>query len=428
MPMSGAGKHYPHNTGYVLITFTLSLLAVVGAVGLTVDIGRMYITRGEARSFCDAAALAAAMKLDGTTAGLTNAKNAALATVKGWNFGTKQIDSSNATIQVDFGQVTGGHCDFSVAPNMSAQFAPGYICAKVTASNLKLPMFFMPVLTNVFSSNIAASGTAAQVVQPGPGAGAYAPFSPFAHPILQATPTNPVPDNPGDPFNFTPGLRYTLVWPNEQQLSGKGNKDLCEGDADAGRWAVKVTSSPTSNRGYIYNSANNLNDTIVANEIPPGAPVINTGAIIQNLYLSANGDVNSAATALMNRVLQDSDQTSTSIDTYHGNGARRIIVPINVGYCGAVSYLANGNGQNTISYTGTNTCQFWTDATKTNKTPAYSPYQVVGWGEFLLLDANYYKTLNGNDSVCAVYVGAGPVMGTSTTTGTPNVFKVVLVE
>jgi Flp pilus assembly protein TadG len=223
--MSGKDSHFGCIRGYVLVAFSLSLLVTLGAVGLSVDVGRMYITRGEARSFCDAAAIAAALQLDGTTAGITRANDAALATVKGWEFGTKQFDPSNATIQVEFGRISGGHRDFSVAPNPAATTAPGYVCARVSVSNVNLPMFLMPVLTNVFSSKIAARATAAQVRLPGPGAGAYSPFSPFAHPILDPPPADAVPDNPGDPFNLKPGEKYTLVWPNEAHITN-GSKTL----------------------------------------------------------------------------------------------------------------------------------------------------------------------------------------------------------
>jgi hypothetical protein len=436
--MSGKGNHFWCTRGYVLVAFSLSLLVTLGAVGLSVDVGRMYITRGEARSFCDAAAIAAALQLDGTTAGLTRANNAALATVKNWEFGTKQFDPSNATIAVEFGRITGGHCDFSVAPNPAASTAPGYVCARVGVSNVRLPMFLMPVLTSVFSSNIGARATAAQVRLPGPGAGAYSPFSPFAHPILDPpvpASQQPVPENPGDPFNLKPGERYTLVWPNEQQLSNGSKKDLCSGDADVGRWAVKVSSSATSNRGYIYNVASMIADTIVANQIPPGAPIVNTGDIIKTLYQAAQGNMTSAATDLMNRVLQDSDSTSTSFANYHGNGIRKILVPINVGYCGPIQYVANGQGQNKDSYPptyptvqyGTNTCQIWKDAAKSGVN-TYQEYQVIGWGEFFLLEASYYQKLNGNDSVCAEYIRPGSVLGGKGDTGSPNVFKVMLVE
>ena len=56
--------------GFVLVTMAATAAAVFGVVGLAVDIGRMFITKNELQVYCDAAAVAAAMQLDGSTAGL----------------------------------------------------------------------------------------------------------------------------------------------------------------------------------------------------------------------------------------------------------------------------------------------------------------------------------------------------------------------
>jgi len=47
---------------------------LLGAVGLAVDLGRMYIVKGEAQTFADSAALAAVLELDSTSAGITRAR------------------------------------------------------------------------------------------------------------------------------------------------------------------------------------------------------------------------------------------------------------------------------------------------------------------------------------------------------------------
>jgi hypothetical protein len=142
-------------------------------------------------------------------------------------------------------------------------------------SNVKLPMFLMPVLTNVFTSNIAARGTAAQVEMPGPGAGDYSPFSPFAHPKLVPAPPNPAPvGDPGDPFN--------------------------------------LKSAKLIGAGYYLNSSGAVHDNIIR--------------------------------SLAQRVLQDSDSTSTTYADYAssgvGNGEHVLLVPLNVGPCGPAAPLA----------------------------------------------------------------------------------------
>ena len=56
--------------GFVLVTMALTTAGVFGIVGLAVDIGRMFIAKNETQVYCDAAALAGAMALDGTAAGI----------------------------------------------------------------------------------------------------------------------------------------------------------------------------------------------------------------------------------------------------------------------------------------------------------------------------------------------------------------------
>jgi uncharacterized membrane protein len=80
----------------------LGLLAIVGIAGVTVDLGRMYIAKNELMAYTDAASIAAAVQLDGTTTGITRAKNAGAAMgtgahAMGWDFATKLI--TGATYQ-----------------------------------------------------------------------------------------------------------------------------------------------------------------------------------------------------------------------------------------------------------------------------------------------------------------------------------------
>src|SRR5260370_15382273 len=62
--------------GFYLVTLTLALGFLLGAVGLAIDIGRMYIVKSEVQSFVDSAALYGAAQLDGASNGLALAKTA----------------------------------------------------------------------------------------------------------------------------------------------------------------------------------------------------------------------------------------------------------------------------------------------------------------------------------------------------------------
>ena len=60
--------------GFVLITSALCGLMLMGAAGIALDLGRMYVVRSEAQSYVDAAALNGVVYLDGTSAGLTGGR------------------------------------------------------------------------------------------------------------------------------------------------------------------------------------------------------------------------------------------------------------------------------------------------------------------------------------------------------------------
>ena len=77
--------------GFVLIAMSVTMLLLLAVMGLAFDVGRIYIARNEAQVFTDAAAMAAASKLDGTKAGLDRAKDAVAHVPMRWNLGTQEF-------------------------------------------------------------------------------------------------------------------------------------------------------------------------------------------------------------------------------------------------------------------------------------------------------------------------------------------------
>jgi len=68
----------------------------MAVAGLGIDIGRMYLIKSELQAFSDAAALSAALRLDGSDQGLKNAQQAPAELATGpnamlWDMGTKPI-------------------------------------------------------------------------------------------------------------------------------------------------------------------------------------------------------------------------------------------------------------------------------------------------------------------------------------------------
>ena len=77
--------------GFILIAMSVSMLLLLAVMGLAFDFGRIYIARNEAQIFTDAAAMAAALKIDGTTTGIARAREAVAAVPMRWNLGTKEF-------------------------------------------------------------------------------------------------------------------------------------------------------------------------------------------------------------------------------------------------------------------------------------------------------------------------------------------------
>ena len=82
--------------GFVLIVTCIVLAILLGLAGLGIDIGRMYVIQSELQAFSDAAALNAALQLDGTVAGIDRARKAASALAAGpramkWDLGSQPI-------------------------------------------------------------------------------------------------------------------------------------------------------------------------------------------------------------------------------------------------------------------------------------------------------------------------------------------------
>jgi Flp pilus assembly protein TadG len=287
--------------GFSLLATGICLVAIVGVLGLAADIGRMYIVKSEAQAYADAAALTAALELDGTAAGISRARNSLAASTNRWNMGTAAFSST----QMDFATGAGG--PWVENPNPAA----GYGFARVRAS-ATVPLYFMPAVSPAPTSVIRATAVAAQVPKTSFREGSF-PFSPFAH-------------NSGQPdFGFTPGTRYTLRWP----ANPKAGVNVCPGD-DAPQWVAQAERDGSSERGYIEENSSAviraaIEDDYMTEPVTVGQPVAMTG-----------GNKQTQRDSLITRVNQDTDNYSATYAQYDaagaGNGRRLVAVPINSGY------------------------------------------------------------------------------------------------
>ena len=358
--------------GFVLITMAIAAVALVGVLGMAVDIGRMFIAKNETQTYCDAAALAGALALDGTTTGIAKAQTAVANSTNTWNLNTTSV--SNPT--VTFATALAG--PWSANPNP----ADNYTYVRVTAT-VPLQLYFLSVMVAQTTQNVVSSGTAAQI--------AITSFPQGLAPYTGVS-TNTI----GPNFGLVVGNSYDIQWPQYNGTKagcGPGNPDKCfnsppcTGDSKASKVAV-ISNWGASMSGYWGSNSN----SIIEQEI---LDVIQVEALAVGTYIDpvmTSGNKASQAVYLDERASQDTNTTDNTVSAYLAsvhNGRRLLPAPI-------VNPL---------------------DPANTN---------VVGYGQFLLVangpgTSNYYtKTTNGNDPYCALYAGPYNVGSTGPGAGGPT--------
>jgi Flp pilus assembly protein TadG len=367
--------------GFVLITMAIAAVALIGVLGMAVDIGRMFIAKNETQTYCDAAALAAALALDGTSNGITNAQSAVANSTNTWNLNTTSIINPTVT----FATALAG--PWAASPNP----ANGYTYVRVSAT-VPLQLYFLSVMVAQTTQNVVSSATAGQI--------AITSFPQGLSPYTGVS-TNTI----GPNFGLTVGNSYDIQWP---QYNGSragcspASPDNCfvsppcSGDPNASKTAV-VTNWGASLSGYWGANSNNVIEKEVLNVIQ--AQPVAVGMNINSILTSGNKA--SEAGYLDERASQDSDTTDNTVSAYLAavhNGRRLLPAPI-------VDPV---------------------DPSHTN---------VIGYGLFLLMangpgTSNYYqKNTNGNDPYCALYAGPYNVGGTSPGAGgTTGATRVKLVQ
>ena len=286
--------------GYVLLSVGAASIVLMGAVGLAVDLGRMYIVKGEAQTFADSAALAAVLELDGTSAGITRA-NAAVANNPNRNtFGTAGFTGTT----VEYSQSsTGG---WSTNPGNPA----GFSFARVNAT-VAVPIYFMSLAVSKSQTNVVASAVAGQVPKTTFGQGLF-PFSPYAHDLV------------GPDFGLETGKQYTLRWPSNPKFGNGNGANVCQGDNSNAMVSV-ATAAGGSERGYIEDTSASLIRATIIDDVQ------SIFRSVGDLVAMTGGAKQSQLDSLHERINQDTDTTSTTYSSYTGNGRRIIAAPINDG-------------------------------------------------------------------------------------------------
>ncbi len=372
-----------NKAGYILITMAVAMVVLFGALGLAFDLGRAFLVKNELQAYTDAAAIAAALQLNGQPVGFNNASNQIFPTdtapmsVNRWNFSTQV--SPNASTTLNYG--TSGSGPFTSAA--TAPLNSGY--AEVTSS-VSVPMYILPLVVNSSFMTVNARSVAGQVASDCLTMGCF-PFSPMGH------------SNVGPNWGLQIGQQYTLRW-------GSGFNGGCAGDltTDARSGlaynvlAQQRSGGNSSNRGFVGQTANAATYRAeVVDQLQFGLSYQVGSPVTLN-----SGDNNTIRDALIALVNQDTDPLSVPVppssnpppvnydplNGYTGNGRRIVDVP--------VSDPDNSN-------------------------------IVLGFEAFLLMPVSYYQGSGGNADWCGIFIG-GYNQGSHTTAANGGMYKTRLVQ
>jgi Flp pilus assembly protein TadG len=142
--------------GFVLIVMSACMFLLLAVIGLAFDLGRVYITRNEAQVFVDAASLAAAQQMDGTSAGLDRARGAVRRLPDRWNLGTEAFSG----VQVEFSP-DNEHWDSQPEGDSQPKDAAALHFVRVTAPDNHLAIVFLRAVGGPESFTVPARAVAA---------------------------------------------------------------------------------------------------------------------------------------------------------------------------------------------------------------------------------------------------------------------------
>jgi Flp pilus assembly protein TadG len=358
----------------------MSMVVMLGMLGLTFDLGRMFIAKNELQTYVDAAALAAAKQLDGLKTGVDNAhtisqfgpNGSSASTTNRMTFSTIAVNQVSVDPETQI--ATASRVTDSYSPTFGGPY-DSYGTGQTNAANntlrfvnvtasVQLPMTLMRVVPGVPSNQtITATAIGGQGVIPGNAiTSGVAPFGPLSQ-------------NTKDTknFGFAVNTEYTLKWGNGNTTNCGGDKGFSAGNAPDQHGFLDLGQG---------NANSALRDAIMNGVVPPPISVGQT-----TLGVVPGNRGSSIFTEAAGRSAQDPDQSSVTIAEYQrsllagtANGRRILTVLV----MDPNSFTGNGSNRNGV---------------------------VIGFANFLLDPA---ATISGNSGpFCGAYMGPGSLSGVS---------------
>ena len=365
-----SGRKHTREKGVVLLTMSVAAVGLFAVMGLAVDIGRMYITKNEAQSFADAGAISAALKLDGSSAGITSVAQLVASNAKNqYNLGTSSFTAAQVTVQYSTAS-TGA----AWVSDTAAQTTPANLMYAKVSVTPPVSLYFLPIVVPGTVTTVPATTVAGQVAQTSFSQGLF-PFSPMTI-------------NAADPnFGYTAGLTYTLRF-------GSGGV-TCSGETgNAAAYTAADNARGSSNHGYwsTLGNSNSIMSLQILNNLQGSSVTLGDALPVAPGNRQAEFADGGNPGAVPIRVSQDINTAATTYAAYKASGT--------------------GNGRRLVGVPVSDPL-----GTPANK--------VVGFAEFFL--TNTYP-LTGSENYCAEYVGPWTQDSITQGAGGPGAYKVRLVQ
>jgi Flp pilus assembly protein TadG len=145
--------------GAVAIIVALSLVVLVGMLGLVLDLGHIYVTKTELQNAADASALSGAKELNGRMTGINNAINRAIETAgrNQYNLNSQALVITSANIRV--GACPAASCMVPITSITSDALAANKTFLEVNTGSQSMNTWFVHVLPNI-GNNMATLAVA----------------------------------------------------------------------------------------------------------------------------------------------------------------------------------------------------------------------------------------------------------------------------
>ena len=260
--MEPAGKRQ-RERGSILATSAIGMLSVLLAVGLGLDISRLYLTKSELQNAADAAALAGVSGLNGNATGITEATDRAVQAMNSYDFNKTGVSFPRGNIEFAV-NLEGDYMSEGAAATMPTDIRFVRVTTPSSAVGISFAAFVLGKSRNLSATATAGFSVPLNVICP------WLPAFVLDYPDNPITKTNTYTFRlePGD--HVSPG-NYQLLAPI--QSGGSGDR---EGMANGVNWCVsvgqEVATKPGVTSGAIRQGINTRFDIYAAGMDPALSP------------------------------------------------------------------------------------------------------------------------------------------------------------